>query len=343
MRKALICGNFCRIVVELNPKETILVTGATGLVGSQILKALDTEKNNIIGLARNVPDHSSQTGQWVSCDLLDVVSLDSALHGVDKVYHCAGFVSFDPRLKQSVYKINVEGTANLVNACIKNGVRKLLHVSSVAAIGEAGKQKTVIHEKLEWNDRGVSDYGKSKYLAEIEVWRGLCEGLTSVIVNPSIIIGSGDWDSGSTAMFKSVYDGFPWYTEGVHGFVDVLDVAQASIALMESDIAGERFIINGANISYKELFDQIADGFEKPRPGKKVTPFLAEVVWRVKYLKSKISGKPSILNKNTARTALAVCEYDSEKLKRALPDFSYTAISDTIKRTCKELKKKYEV
>ena len=144
-------------------------------------------------------------------------------------------------------------------------------------------------------------------------------------------------------MFKTVYDEFPWYTEGVHGFVDVQDVSRAAIALMESNTVAERFIINGANISYKELFDLIADGLGKTRPRKKVTPFLAEIVWRMKYLNGKLTGKPSILNKNTARTALAICEYDSSKLMAALPDFEFTPIGATIERTCQQLKSKYDL
>jgi len=327
--------------VNLIPKETILITGATGLVGSEIINQLDCSRYHIIGMARNIPENAPKGIKWISCDILDVVALEEALKGVTQVYHCAGFVSFDPKLKDQVLKINIEGTANLVNCCIKNGVKKLLHVSSVAAIGEAKGAKRTIDEKVEWHEKGASDYGKSKYLGEIEVWRGLCEGLDAVIINPSIIIGAGDWNRGSTAMFKSVYDRFPWYTEGIHGFVDVKDVAMAAVLLMNSPISGERFIVNGANISYKKLFDLMATGFNVPEPKKKVTPLMAEFVWRLKYLKSKLTGKSSILNKNTARTALSICEYDSSKLKNTLPEFHYTSIENTISRTCKALQKKY--
>lgn len=329
--------------MQSTPKEKILVTGATGLVGSQIIKMLNTTTHHIVGLARHVPESLGDGIQWLSCDLLDIVGLEQALRGVSKVYHAAGFVSFDPKEKQKVYKINVEGTANLVNACIKNGVQKLLHVSSVAAIGEARGAHQIIKETMQWDDHGASAYGKSKYLAEMEVWRGLCEGLDAVIINPSIIIGAGDWQAGSTAMFKSVYDGFPWYTEGIHGFVDVKDVARAAIDLMEADIVGQRYIVNGANISYKTLFDAIADGFHVPRPSKRVTPMLAEIVWRLKYLKGKLTGKPSILNKNTARTSLSICEYDSSKLLKAVPAFQFTPIQDSIRRTCNELKKMHHL
>ena len=326
---------------ELNPKETILVTGATGLVGRQIIQLLDPTATKVIGLARNPPENSNDGIHWIKCDILDVVELEKSLKGVNRVYHTAGLVSFDPAMKSNVFKVNVEGTANIVNACIKNGVDKLLHVSSVAAIGEAKSAKNLIHETLPWNAMGASDYGKSKYLGEIEVWRGLAEGLKAVVINPSIVIGAGDWNTGSTAMFKSVYDGFPWYTEGVHGFVDVVDVAKAAIALMDRDLVGERFILNGANISYKVLFDLIADYFGKPRPNKKVTPMLAEFVWRAKYIKGKITGKSSILNKNTARTALRICEYDASKFMGAIPGFSFIPIEQTIKRTCRQLKEKY--
>ena len=340
---ALICANFSSIVVESNSKETILVTGATGLVGTQILKMLDCDKHRVIGLARSLPKQLQPGIEWVCCDLLDIVALEAALVGVNKVYHAAGLVSFDPKFKTSLKSINVDGTANLVNACIKNNVQKLLHVSSVAAIGEAKGKKAVIHENLEWDERGATQYANSKYFSEMEVWRGVCEGLDAVIINPSIILGAGDWEKGSTAMFKSAFDEFPWYTEGVHGFVDVLDVARIAIKLMESDISSERFIINGANITYKALFDRMAEGFGKKKPSKKVTPLLAEIVWRFKYLKGIVTGKPSILNKNTARTALAVCEYSSEKLIGRFPDFNYTPIRETVNRVCQELGVRYRL
>lgn len=328
--------------MELNEKETILITGATGLVGAQIVRAVQATGVKVIGLARNIPLKADASVEWVSCDLLDVVQLEALLKGVDKVYHCAGLVSFDPSRRRELYKINFEGTANLINACILNGVKKLLHVSSVAAIGEAKGKDKVINEALDWNEEGASDYGKSKHLAEMEVWRGICEGLPAIIINPSIILGAGNWEEGSTAIFKSVYDEFPWYTEGVHGFVDIADVARIAVQLMNSELNAERYIVNGINCSYNQLFTQIANAFGKKPPHKKVTKFLAEFVWRYKYIKGKLTGRPSILNKNTARTALAIIEYDSEKLHKALPDFRYTSVGSTVNRVCLELKNKYQ-
>jgi nucleoside-diphosphate-sugar epimerase len=237
----------------------------------------------------------------------------------------------------------VEGTINVVNACIEVGVKKLLHVSSVAALGRIRNGQTVT-EKMNWTpETSNSIYGKSKYLGELEVWRGLAEGLPTIIVNPSIILGADNWETGSTALFKTVYNEFKWYTEGVSGFVDVKDVAQAMILLMNSDISGQRFILNSECLSYKELFSSIAEGFGKKPPQKKVTPFLAEIVWRMEALKSLFSGKKHLLTKETARTAQTKIYYDNSKILTALPGFAFTKIADTIERTCKILIEKYKL
>lgn len=339
----LICANFSKKTVNLKQNETILVTGATGLVGNQIVQEVLAQGGRVIGLARNPPEQKDSRVQWESCDLLDIGRLEQLLVDVDKIYHCAGLVSFDPAKRRELYKINTEGTANLVNAAITNKVTKLLHLSSVAAIGEPKGKENLVKEEDEWNEEGSSDYGKSKHLAEMEVWRGSSEGLPVIIINPSIILGSGDWNNGSSALFKTVYEQFPWYTEGVHGFVDVKDVARVAVSLMESDIIAERFIINGHNLSYEHLFKQIALDFGKRPPYKKVTKTMSEFVWRAKYIMGLITGNPSILNKNTARTALSIIKYDSDKLKSAFPEFAYTDISETISRVCKELIAKYEL
>ncbi len=177
----------------------------------------------------------------------------------------------------------------------------------------------------------------------MEVWRGISEGLSSAILNPSIILGCTDWNKGSTEIFKTIYDEFPWYTEGIHGFVDVQDVARAAVMLMNSNIQAQRFILNGINISYKDLFIKIAKAFGKNPPHKKVTKFLCEIVWRASYLKGKITGKPSILNKNSARTAMAKIEFDNGKLLKYFPDFQYTNIDNSIQSICNGLETKYNL
>lgn len=320
-------------------EETILVTGATGLVGSHLLRALVQQGKKVKALYRKViPDVSyAKQVNWVQGDILDVIFLEEAMQNVDKVYHCAAIVAFNPRRREQMFKINVDGTANIVNASLNAGVKKLCHVSSVAAIGRIRKGEEV-NETMHWTEKtSNSNYGKSKYLAEMEVWRGIGEGLKAVIVNPVIILGSGDWNRSSTGIFKSAYNEFPWYTEGVTGFVDVLDVVKAMMDLMESDISNERFILSAENWKYKDFFTAAANNFGKRPPYKRVTPLIANIVWRIEALKGRITGKDPLLTKETAATAQAVVHFNNSKLPAYLPGFSYTPLNETIARVCKEL------
>ena len=191
---------------------------------------------------------------------------------------------------------------------------------------------------MSWTEESSnSEYGKTKYLAEKEVWRGTGEGLNAVIINPVIILGSGDWEKGSSGIFKSAYNEFPWYTEGISGFVDVKDVVRAMIMLMNGAPNNERFIISAENISYKEIFTEIAINFGKKPPHRKVTPLLASIVWRWEALKSKITGKDPMLTKETAKTAQAKVYFDNKKFLSYAPNFEYTPIKESLKRICNEL------
>jgi nucleoside-diphosphate-sugar epimerase len=192
---------------------------------------------------------------------------------------------------------------------------------------------------MNWTEEtSNSEYGKTKFLAEMEVWRGIGEGLNAVIVNPTIILGNGDWNKGSSSVFKSAYNEFPWYTEGTTGFVDVLDVVEAMIQLMNSNIVAQRFILSAETSTYKDLFTLIANAFNKKPPSKLVTPFIAAVVWRLEAFKAKFSGKQPLLTKETAKTAQAKVSFNNQKLLQYLPSFSYTSLPTSIQRICKELK-----
>lgn len=323
----------------------ILVTGASGLVGSHLVTQLVKEGKQVRALYRSsVPvTKSADKVEWVRGDILDVVSLEEAMTDVEQVYHCAATVSFNPKKKAQLYQSNVEGTANVVNACLNAGVRKLLFVSSVAALGRIREDKA-INETMNWSEEtSNSEYGKTKYFSEIEVWRGIGEGLDAVMVNPVIILGAGNWDNGSSAMFKSAYNEFPWYTEGTGGFVDVSDVVKAMILLMESTVSAERFILSAETISYREVFTQMANNFQKKPPHRKVTALLAAVVWRVEAFKAMFTGKDPLLTKETARTAAAKVRFDNEKLKQFFPDFQYKPLNDSVKRICGELKEMYNL
>ncbi len=323
----------------------VLVTGASGLVGSHLIKKLLSEGRKIKALYRSqIPDiKGKEDVEWIKGDILDIISLEEALQGVMKVYHCAAIVSFNPGMKDLLFKTNIEGTANVVNACINAGVKKLCFVSSVAALGKnrAGEEVT---ESLSWSEEtNNSNYGKSKYLAEVEVWRGLAEGLEAVIVNPVIVLGAGNWNEGSTKIFKTAFEEFAWYTEGINGFVDAMDVASVMVQLMESDVSGERFILSSENKTYKQIFTSIANSFGKKPPTKKVTSIIASMVWRLEAIKSLFTRDQPLVTKETTNSAMSAVYFNNKKIKTFLPGFEFTPIAETIKRVCKELEEKYQL
>jgi dihydroflavonol-4-reductase len=322
----------------------VLVTGAAGLLGSEVVKQLLDEGYHVTAIYHFTPLNLSHPNLAVKqCDILDVASLEDIMKDITHVYHCAALVSFEPKEKYHLFKINIEGTENIVNACIFANVKKLIHVSSVSALGRIRNGETLT-EDMQWTEEtNNSIYAKSKYLGELEVWRGIGEGLQAAIVNPSIILGGNNWDDGSSALFKSAYNEFKWYTEGISGFVDVRDVAHAMLLLMNSEISGQRFILSAENLSYKKLFTMMANGFNKKPPPRKVTPLMAEIVWRLEAIKGMITGKKRLLTKETARTAQATVYYDHSKILKALPQFHFTPIADTIELTCKSLKEKYNL
>lgn len=318
------------------------MTGGAGLVGDALISALLKEGKKVKALYnRNALRIFDQPGfSQVQCDILDVMALEDVMAGVSHVYHCAGLVSFQKKDKYRLYKVNVEGTANVVNAALNAGVKKMVHVSSVAALGRI-RETEPINEKMSWTPQtSNSRYGESKYMGEMEVWRGIAEGLDAVIVNPTIVLGAGNWDDGSTAIFKSVYNEFPWYTNGTTGFVDVRDVASAMILLMDSNISGERFIISGHNETYRNVFNSIAKAFKKKEPSKEVTPFLAKLVTKMEAIKTTFTRKDPLLTKETAATAMAKVNFDNSKLFKFLPQFRYHTLEQTIMDTCTGLQQK---
>lgn len=315
----------------------IFITGTTGLVGSHLIKELVKQQKPIKALYRTEIPFTHNNIEWVKGDILDIEFLEEALQNADEVYHCAAKISYNPKDSKLLFKTNIEGTANIVNACLNTNIKKLVHVSSVAAIGRI-KENEIVTEEMQWNvEKANSLYGESKYHGELEVWRGIAEGLNAVIINPSIILGAGNWNKTSIEIFKTVHKGFPYYSEGITGFVDVQDVVKSMIVLMNSNISAERFIISAANISYKELFDMIAYSFHKKAPYKKVTSSMAALIWRLEKIRSTFTGKKPFITKETARAALAKIYFDNSKLLKTLPEFKYTPLQQSIERICSEL------
>ena len=321
-------------------KTSVFVTGASGLVGSALLKQLLQQNVSIKALYHQskpllLTDEESRRIEWIKGDILDTSLLSDVFSTCRQVYHCAAIVSFHPAQKERMYQINVEGTANVVNACIECGIEKLVHVSSVAAIGrKSAKEK--ITEEAEWTEeQNTSHYGRTKYLSEMEVWRGIGEGLSAVMVNPAIILGEGNWNQGSAAIFKKVWDEFPFYTTGSTGFVDAADVARAMILLMNSPIEAERFIMAANHYSYQELMQKIAVLFKKKAPRYKAPAFLLGLAWRWEAFKTIFISKEPLITKETVHKAYMHSEYDSGKLLSMLPAFQYTSPEITLQRTCK--------
>lgn len=328
----------------------ILVTGGTGLVGSHLLHHLSLQNDEIRAIYRTKSSLEkvkqvflSYTNdatffekiEWFQADITDIPSMIPAFKNVKHVYHCAAFISFNPKDYRQMRKVNIHGTAIVVNLAIDAKVEKLCYVSSIAAVGES-LINDLITEENEWNkELDNSGYSITKFGAEMEVWRASQEGVQVVIVNPGVILGSGFWDTGSGKLFSQVYNGFQYYTEGITGFVSVEDVVKAMILLMKSDQRNERFILVSENKSFKELFFVIADALNVKRPVKKIVPWQTEVFWRLAWVFSRITQKEPLLSKYSARSAHHVSKYSSEKLIKAL-NFKFEAIENSILRITKK-------
>lgn len=321
-------------------KPIILVTGATGFLGSYLLKELIEQGYRVRALCRTqkplpwISDQILEAVEWVEGDVLDVVSLDDAMKEVDAVIHAAAVVSFHPKERKRMYQVNVDGTANVVNLALENGVRRFIHISSVAALGRTEKAAWV-NEESKWEDNPVqTHYARSKFKAELHAWRGMAEGLEGLILNPSTILGYGDWNSGSCGLFKQIHDGFPWYTEGVNGFVDVADVALSIRLALESGRTEQRYLICAENWRFKDLQQAMADGFGVKGPNRKATPFLLGLAWRLAAIKGWITGKHELLSKESARVGVSQTQFDNNKFLSAFPQFSYKPLRETILNAC---------
>jgi nucleoside-diphosphate-sugar epimerase len=317
-------------------KGLILVTGASGFLGQHLVRHLSAQGKSVRALYNsNPPSESLRTlpnTTWLPCDLLDVFQVEEVMEGVEYVYHCAAMVSFHPAHKDRMVHFNVEGTTNVVNEALLQGVRKLLYVSSVAALGRSEEKKEITEEEQWEESKYNSSYGLSKHMAELEVWRALGEGLDGVVVNPGIILGEGNWNEGSARLMKVVYNEFPFYTSGINAWVDVRDVVKAMVQLMDSGVTAERFILSAGNFSYKEIFSKMADALGRKPPSIKAGKLLTGLVWRWSLLKANFFGETATITKETARSSQKQVFYNAAKLLKYLPGFSYTDIGVTINR-----------
>ncbi len=314
----------------------VLVTGGTGFLGEYIVRELLSHQYEVFLLVRSLSkcvflNHPGVT--VIEGDILDVVVLDEIIQEVDYVIHAAAMVSFSPSEAEEMTRINVKGTENVVNLCLESNIKKLIFVSSIAALGRTENQG-VISEITKWMPYALnSKYAVSKRKAELEVLRGKEEGLEVAIVNPGVILGAGDWDRSSGKIFKLVYKGLRFYNRGVNGYVGVKDVAKAIRIMMEAPLEnGERFVLVAENLSQKELFTEIALSMNKRPPQWELPPFLAKIAGVLMEFIGKITGKSMLISRETVRTSLHQHFYDGSKITRKL-EFQYTPLKEVIRES----------
>ncbi|PWA05615.1 NAD-dependent epimerase/dehydratase family protein [Flavobacterium psychrotolerans] len=311
----------------------VLVTGATGLLGSHLVLHLLENNESVRAIYRN-PTAIDKTKslftlydkeylfdkiEWVQADITEIPSLEIAFQNIDSVYHCAALVSFDPNDEKLLRKTNIEGTANVVNFCLDYHIKKLCHVSSIAALGNLKEHENIFTEETEWNpEKFHSDYAISKYGAEMEIWRGQQEGLQVVIINPGVILGPGFWKNGSGLIFTKVKNGLSFYTKGATGFIVVNDVVKIMTQLMKSEIVGERFIAVTKTISFENVLNAIANALKVRPPSIYVKPWVTEILWRIDWIVSTILWRKIKLSKSIARSLHIFDSISNEKVKTAL-------------------------
>ncbi|NQX31905.1 NAD-dependent epimerase/dehydratase family protein [Pedobacter boryungensis] len=319
----------------------ILVTGATGFLGAELITQLTAQNLNVRALKRTtsiIPDSLKENKliEWFVADINETESLADAFENVTQVYHCAAFISFDPKDKAKLLKINIEGTSNIVNLCAEHQAR-LVHVSSIAALGNAKKGDQVTEKDFWEYDSKVHAYAISKYEGEMEVWRGIAEGLDAVIVNPAVIIGKNAGFEGSGAIFKLVKDGLKFYTDGATGIVDVADVAKAMILLMQSEITAERYTLSADNLNYKDFFAEIAKGFGIKPPKIEAKPWMLGIAWRAAKLAALFTQKAPALTRDAARSSFNLSYYSNDKVKKAI-NINFKPLKESILEVCQALK-----
>lgn len=326
----------------------ILVTGGTGLIGSHLLYELVTQNKPVRAIRRPAsnleqvkkvfgyyspsPEKIFDAIEWVDGDMLDPDSLADAMENVKQVYHTAAHVSFDPKDRFDILYNNIEGTANIVNVGIDKSIEKMCYVSSTAALGSPNEEGWVTEACIWKSAKHRSAYSISKFKSEMEIWRGISEGLNAVIVNPSIVIGPGNWNRSSSRLFKVIFDGMRYYTNGVTGYIYVKDVVKAMTLLMESIISGERFILSENNYSYRKIFDMIADALGKSRPSLHAGPLLTRLAWWGESVNTAITGRTPRITRETIKSGRNEVFFSSEKIKTEL-SFNFTSMEEAIGKT----------
>lgn len=326
-----------------------LITGATGLIGAHVALELLQQNKRVVAIKRPGSDISKTQKlfsyyvqnssdlfnriKWIDADVNDIYTLLDAMEGIDNVYHCAGYVSFNNKDKKQMHDVNAIGTANVVNACIEKKIKALCHVSSIATLQNPDITKN-INESVYWKSSPhASDYAVSKYNGEREVWRGIEEGLQAVIVNPGVVLGPGFWQQSSGKLISACYKGSPFYTNGSSATVSAKDVAACMIQLMDQQQFNKRFVVIENNYSFKEILSILHKAFGKKAPGIEAGKVLLTLGKWFDAIRSKITGNEQIITNATMIAALEKNTFSNARIRETL-NFQFVPLSQTVDFVC---------
>ena len=278
--------------------------------------------------------------EWKEADLNDIPALTEAFTGITSVYHCAALISFDTSDEKTLRKINIEGTANIVNLCVAFKIEKLCYISSIATM-DIGLGEKFVTENFTWNqEKYHNEYAISKHGAEIEVWRGTQEGVPAIILNPGVILGPGFWNTGSGQLFKKIDKGLNYHFPKTTGFVGVQDVINSAITAMGSNIQNEQYIVVAENLSFTEVLGLVAESIQKPSPKKTLKPYMVFIGWIYQSIAKLLFGTKKLINPEDYKSLFKHSFYSSAKLKSEL-SFEYTPIEEVILETGKIFRKEH--
>ena len=311
----------------------IVITGAGGLLGSSLISELAKhDEFEILGLVRSgvsIPKSFPQNVLYQEADVLDFLGLEAIFNADDIVIHCAAIVSYDVKEVSKMLKVNELGTANVVSAAMNKNIKKLIHISSVATLTQK-KNGEIITEHNIWSDHPeASQYAISKFKAEQEVWRGIYEGLNATILNPSFILGADDFNKSSLKIINTVANNNLFYPRGSNGFVDIVDVTNAIIETVRNDYFGERFVISGANLSYKSLYQMFMKGLGRKFNSMPLPSFTDRFIVFADFLKSLIPGQKRVIWRDTVNATKQERTFDNTKSIQVL-GMKYKPIEETI-------------